>query len=366
MTISIELSRKISRIGVGCAMLVVFIHSYLVTGPGESMEPIAAFVQEFVSQGLTRIAVPFFFIVSGFFLYRDFELSGRWYLRKIKSRFFSLVIPYVLWGLISLFFAVVTSLIARKTYFAAFEWSSLLWWCRVFGLTDKPLYCGQLWFVHKILEWLLVAPLIGYLVTRIRFWLPVLCFAFLCLPLSYKYWVEPLMYITLGACIAQSGVSMSACPNAMKLGSAFRRFRIFVILLAVAWLCLIAIRSVLALNSPCPYRWSAHLFGYSVPFMHLINFTGLAAVWGGYELIAGAKWWSFIDKFTGASFFIYCTHMMFLALIRSPFRRVSLWEVDVLRYLVPPILAILFAIVSWKWFCRVSPALQKLLCGGRS
>ena len=107
--ISERTSRKIARLGVVCAMLVVFIHSYLAHAPDAPFNPVASFVQEMLSQGVSRIAVPFFFMVSGFFLYRDYEFTFAWFRKKLVSRFWSLGIPYVLWALIGLAFAAVTA-----------------------------------------------------------------------------------------------------------------------------------------------------------------------------------------------------------------------------------------------------------------
>ena len=48
------------------------------------------------AHGLGKIAVPFFFLASGYFLAGHLDEDG-WYGRKVKKRVFSLVIPLLLW-----------------------------------------------------------------------------------------------------------------------------------------------------------------------------------------------------------------------------------------------------------------------------
>lgn len=62
----------------------------------------------------TRVAVPLFFILSGATFFRHFNMGM--YQRKIKKRIHSLVIPYLSWNVISLAFAVVTTLYLSKYF----------------------------------------------------------------------------------------------------------------------------------------------------------------------------------------------------------------------------------------------------------
>lgn len=339
-----RLSRKISRIGVACAMLVVFIHSYLAHAPDEPFNPVASFAQEFLSQGIARVAVPFFFAVSGFFLYRDYEFTFAWFRRKLASRFWSLGVPYVLWALIGLVFAVVTSMFARKVGFEAFQWSSPMWWIRTLGVIEKPLYLGQLWFVHMLMEWLCLAPLVGLAVRKFKFAVPAACFVIMCIPSLANPWTNALMYISLGASIGMHENTGLRVP-----------FLVSVVFAVTGFLFFAAKALLVALNcGPLPH-W--HLFVAAV--------LGLPAVWFGYDLIEERIPLGWLDGFAGSAFFIYCSHNIFLAIFRSPLRRLSIWEFDILRYMLPPVLSICVAILTWSLLGRTAPRLRDILCGGR-
>lgn len=345
-----RVSKKIARMGIACAMLVVFIHSYLAHAPNEPFNPVASFVQEMVSQGIARIAVPFFFVVSGIFLYRDFEFTFTWFRKKLVSRFWSLGVPYILWALIGLAFAIVTSMFARKVSFETFQWSSPMWWIRMLGVIEKPLYLGQLWFVHMLLEWLCLAPIVGALVKKFRFVVPAVCFVVMSIPSIANPWTNALMYISFGACVSQSGATLSNCVFAP---CALQRLAVP---LGVAWLGMLAFRAC------CVTAW-----GWTFPEQYILIsiVVGIPAIWLGYDLLERRISMDWVDGIVGASFFVYCSHNIFLVLFRSPLRRLPIWDCDLIRYVLPPFLSIVSAILTWWLLGMWLPRFRRLLCGGR-
>lgn len=86
-------SYKISYLGWICACLVVMIH---VPIPAERFSS-GWFLSEILSYGVCLIAVPFFFIVSGFFLGRHIGEKG-WWLKEVKKRITSLLIPFFIFN----------------------------------------------------------------------------------------------------------------------------------------------------------------------------------------------------------------------------------------------------------------------------
>ena len=339
-----RLSRKISRIGLMGAMLVVFIHSYLAHGALEHIDVIASLTQEFLSHGIARIAVPFFFIVSGFFLYRDFEFSRSWFFRKLHSRFWSLGVPYVLWGLIGFAFAVASTKISHAHNCELMDWASPMWWVKVLGVVEKPFYCGQLWFVHMLLEWLVLAPIVGWTVWKIGYVVPAISFALMCIPGLENPWLNALMYISFGACLAL---------HPMRLSGIMKRSAL---LLLVLWIGMIGYRA---------YMVTVCSDVFSEQFIRVTIVVGLSAVWLCYDFVVPRAGRCRIDMITGSSFFIYCTHMIFLAIFRSTLRRCCVWNCDMLRFLLPPLLSIVAAVTAWIALGRIAPKVRDILCGGR-
>ncbi len=96
MKISKELSSTLMLANFYCTILVVMIHynslyHYKIPEPTE----IFYLIQIYFNISLTRIAVPFFALTSGFFLYLNFFLTFYNYKNSIKRRIKTLIIPYL-------------------------------------------------------------------------------------------------------------------------------------------------------------------------------------------------------------------------------------------------------------------------------
>lgn len=101
------LSEKLKVISFIAMILVVLLHSYnlivrLKTGTVVLDRGYNFFIQEFISQGITRIAVPLFFAISGYLFFLN--LSGTWseFKEKYRKRIKTLLLPYLFWSLWSL------------------------------------------------------------------------------------------------------------------------------------------------------------------------------------------------------------------------------------------------------------------------
>ncbi len=84
---------------------VVFIHAYgtevrLAGGTVGMAQPafLLDFLRNLLSQGIARVAVPTFFLMSGYFFFRDFSWSAQAYKSKLLSRGRTLLIPYLIWN----------------------------------------------------------------------------------------------------------------------------------------------------------------------------------------------------------------------------------------------------------------------------
>ena len=80
---------------------------------------ISKFIQDFISDGLARIAVPLFFIISGYLFFLGFTWSLDKYKAKVKSRLSSLVIPFLFWNAVSmLVFFIAQSIPSTSVFFS--------------------------------------------------------------------------------------------------------------------------------------------------------------------------------------------------------------------------------------------------------
>ena len=127
------LSQVISWLRFPLILLVVFIHCpglpdlcpwIPITSVHDCMLNIYNVSRSLVNPGLTRIAVPMFFIISGYLFFANIKtLDKEAYTRKISSRIKSLLLPYLAWNTLGGYFGiqkwnliVCTRHIEKKTY----------------------------------------------------------------------------------------------------------------------------------------------------------------------------------------------------------------------------------------------------------
>lgn len=90
-------SSKIAAFGFVCAFLVAAIHVPQPI-PSDVSQP-AWWLYRMTAGTFGRIAVPFYFVVAGYFLARHFG-EGSWWRRETAKRLKSLLVPFALWLLL--------------------------------------------------------------------------------------------------------------------------------------------------------------------------------------------------------------------------------------------------------------------------
>lgn len=145
------------------SILVFFIHSYFAQDIGDNsfISVVNHKVSYFFSCSITRFAVPMFFMLSGISFFKDYD--NKKYFKKIKSRLFTLVIPYLLWNTIWMLWQIFTS----YSFFAKFSTGE------PYPLTFTSILKGiffydcnmPFWFIFDIIIFTFAAPLV-FLIVR--------------------------------------------------------------------------------------------------------------------------------------------------------------------------------------------------------
>lgn len=339
-----ERSHRISFLSFLCSCLVIFWHThFLGIGQKDSLV-VNRILQDVISQGFARASVPYFLVVFGFFLFRDWPFGFVQWQRKVVSRVRSLAVPYILWVVIGLVFAFLFMVVAGRGY-AIFDPSSPRWWFGVFGMrSGVPVVSYHLWFVRNIFFVALVSPLIGFVLFRA----PKVCLAVL---FSVAIGFDPhlggkaqqLFFVCLGAWVAEKGFSLTWIDrNVWKL---------------------LALWSLLILGKTCLARE-----GIDVRCaMPVLNSAGVAALWGLGGVLARFCHGAFI----GCSFFVYCLHLsvlqwcvelMKMALkVEKPETNISC----LLVYIIPPLLTAFVCYVVAVVMRKRLPVAYAVLSGGR-
>ena len=220
MNVSIETSNKLKNMALLCSVLVVGIH---VRWPHDDEFSLGWFGYHFIKDGVARIAVPFFFVVSGFFLARHFDEPG-WWRREVGKRIRSLAIPFYLWSLIAVSvtipFSIVADMIAHRPFGTSVASSFPgIMPILALNLTRDPILI-PLWYVRCLFLFVMTSFIIKFFVCRIRFAWIVASF---CLVLGFAlapegggwhmvfdhgYSVKGLFYFSVGAWLVSCGVKL--------------------------------------------------------------------------------------------------------------------------------------------------------------
>lgn len=149
------------------SILVLFIHSYFA----QNIE-VDSFVSNvnqkfsfFFSRSITQFAVPMFFMLSGISFFKEYD--SKKYLPKIKSRLFSLIIPYLLWNTVWMLWEIFCS----YSFISVFSESGDTYPLTLASILKGIFFyqCnGPFWFVFDIIIFSLAAPLL-FLIIRNKY-----------------------------------------------------------------------------------------------------------------------------------------------------------------------------------------------------
>ncbi len=353
-------SNRIKAIGFLCALMVVAIHCTAIPkdwwdGAADIPRWIVG-LQALGTDTLARLAVPWFFVISGFFLVRgladelnDGSLMSRlfgWWRSSIAKRLLTLGVPYLLWNLIYYGFKVATG----KYGFDGWHCLTQLTGC---DFHEVPA-CGQFWYLRNILFYVFCAPVFVLLLSHrivglatlliLSFcWLSGVGYPFRYLQIAdYSY----ILYFGTGVYIGL-GYRWCVCK---KVGGVIR---ISLMLLMMAAVCGIVGGAV--------FRNAQMVMVCN----RILILSGLPTLWfyGDWILSVTYRW----KNFYGLAFFIYAAHVILVSVVHKiTYALLTPVLYNSVGYLLKIAVGVFGSIVLGLVLTRVAPRFFKVLCGGRS
>lgn len=341
----LEFRNKVTWFSFALSLLVIWVHSYnaeLFLGYQAATGTVYV-LEHRIGEWFGQIAVPGFFMISGYQFYRDFDwsrLKGKWQ-RRIKS----LLVPYIVWNFLYYFSYVIASRIPAVGDVVGkgvVEFSLAAMVDAVVAHT----YNNVFWYLYQLL-WLVVLVPLLYPVLK-RMWSGLLLLAF--------FWVlvrlnlsglpvnpDALIYYGSGAMIALHCRKMAeGAENAKRL--------------AAGLLCLAAAAVIYYIG-----LWRAH-----IPSFVLCRLCAVVGLW----LVLPGKHLPAAKDFMKHNFFLYAVHFAFVRLINKGAailmaETVTEWYGPFLLFLAMPFLVLLISTMIGKILRRYLPGMWNLLTGGR-
>lgn len=383
------LSKKIKVLSLLSMILVVYQHM----GRGAKLDVytytmlsskgwINSFAELSLAQGVARIAVPFFFIISGYLFFRNIgvdhsntllstiKVGGANCVKKYPSRFRSLFIPFCFWQLFWILVNVFMIGVACKLGKTSLPFREMPLIESIstpdgflLSFFVKPLPDMPLWYVRDLICLVLLSPIIYILVKRF----PVFVLTIVTLfyftgymqPIEWEEWKftgnlnHSVMFFITGAYLAIHRQSF-----VLKQWNPSRFSWVF----GLIWLFLLILQAILIkYSSPIPAKILCH--------QTMILF-GVVFIWVFYDLVyekQHQKFGNFINKLLPYTFIIYVMHSPLLQLM-SPAYYGLFGKGSIamgIGYYILPIFAILICIKFGWIFNRYSPRVYNVATGKR-
>jgi len=336
---------------------VVFIHassSFVSVANGtiglSHVNVISEFVKNIISHGIARIAVPLFFVISGYLFFISIEWTGAVYFLKIKKRIKTLLIPFLFWNiLLVLVMIIAQSYSATQTFFAGkkiLETYSFWDYCNaVLGINRSPI-SHQFWFIRDLMIVVIFTPVIYFMVRKlpILFFMVIFVFWFFNFHLFYLPSTEAILFFSLGSYIAIKGKSLF---DTDKYGLKFILIYFPLVLID-------------ALTHGQSYNVYIHHMGILMGLLSILYITGI--------IIKSQKAQKYLIFLGNASFFVFATHEPLLTIVKkAAYRSMNPETTSIIMalYFILPITVIILSTFSYVLFLKLAPNFTGIITGGR-
>lgn len=328
----LTLSNKIRIGGLCCAFIVVIRHSLNLEAFFGSANPhnLVASIELFVSK-MTEMAVPYFFIISGYFFFKRDYYSIGIYVDMLKKKWNTLFVPYICWVIIGHIIMVPVGLgefPKTPTEIVMSFWNAQC--------------AGVLWYVRSLLLMMLLYPIYGWIFRLNNVYL----YASL-MVLTFLMW-QPVDMRPLST----EGIFFFFAGGVIQNRHLLERYKVnnlTLFALILLWLV-------------CTYNLS----NYSIWINRFNTLIGIVVIWFALDRVKGFTY-TILLRYSGMAFFLYVVHIYILKLLK--FSVASFFYENQLAafvsFLILPIVTSTTAISAGISINKSFPNIFRILTGGR-
>ena len=367
MQITTLTSQKFKFYSFISMFLLVFVHGYNLNEtylqPFSTVrEPLnfTTFTEYFLSNGIFRFRIPMLFMISGY-LYALNDIHPT--LQRMKKRFRTLLIPYLIWSAVGLGITLLWQqfpITAQAVHDAQLDqmgdnrlYVEIGWG----GMLTRWLFSPisfQLWFIRVLLIYNILYPILRWMVTRIPIpWFIITGLLWFGTAGFYFAEGEGLFFFSFGIWVCKQNKFLITPPKWMN----------------VAWMWVIFIGLSLLKTGLAFYLQPSGITFLLLSFLHkAVVFSGLISMWYGADGLVRfcmeKKWFLWLSSFSFIIYALhvplvnYCTRLLFRYLNYIPEHRL-------LTYFLLPMI-IITACILIGWLMRTfMPRVYSITTGGR-
>lgn len=338
---TLYLSEKIRIVSFFSMILVVLLHAQLISiSSGFVLK-----VQQFVTGELTRVAVPLFFVISGFLFFQNLSSPiSMFFKNKIKKRVITVLVPYLFWSTCGFFFLFLMqrlfpdSLSSAKKIIGEYSLVEVL-----DIIFINPVGAYQLWFLKDLFIIVVFTPIIYWGIKYLRVFF-ILLLSFLWINgIQYFVHIESIFFFTLGAYIALEYKCVLEKKYSKKV-------------IGILQFCLWLVFCYFIVEYNLGY-W-AHCLGI---------LWGMWSLWCLYDILYPCiKRVNVLKKITAYSFFIYVTHEPLLTVVKKLLLCMGDSSVMILMiYFIAPLVTIFICISVGRLLKDKFHKFYTFISGGR-
>lgn len=351
------LSVKLKVISFFSMVMVVFLHSYnlvvnLNSGTVLLNQGYSTFVQNFISQGIARVAVPLFFSISGYLFFLNGRGELKEFILKFNKRLKTIVIPYLFWSIFCLLLFLIMQSIPQLAVFFTnkhiVDYTVSEFISTVF-INPIPY---QLWFLRDLMILVVLSPFLFYLIKKFSYFILVVFMAAWFLDFDFMCFSnESLLFYVFGATI-----------SILKKDILEIKFLKKQLIYTIIWIVILLFRNTLV-----QYNYDN---SYLLLMLHKISvLIGIVAIWSLYDILVKNRDLSksSLYAFSHYSFFIFVFHEPILSFLKKILFYVTNKNelMSLLIYIIAPLITIIMSLLIGHCLKRFVPKFYSIISGGR-
>ncbi|TDS13792.1 acyltransferase family protein [Sphingobacterium paludis] len=334
--------------------LVIFVHmlpyEQRAIPPVFGGESVYIFVSELISHHIGRIAVPFFFVFSGYFFFSKIDnWTANLYFTQLKKRYSTLLFPYIFWNLALVIVIVVVNLMLEYVGRAPNENYHDLRQSSLYDLFWGYPINFPLWYIRDLMVMVVLSPIFYYFFKLLRgFGLCIIAVLYLSTLESNLPGISStaIMYFGLGAYVSLAKVDV--------VNFCLRYGKLFAALALVA----LAVTALYTAKPENEYVVRTFVL-FALPSVFLLAIS----------LAKKSRVKRYLLMLSPAVFFIYATHTIYiLGKLKGAFSRTSFAEPGwgmLMGYFLIPVLCMAVLLLFYFLLHRYLPKPLSLVTGSR-